>query len=414
MRQLGLSSTPAQLGDRRPRLRRSRSERIVAGVSAGLGRHLGVGPIWVRLAFAALSLAAGFGVVVYVLLWVLTPLEGVAPTGPAGHRTAPVLALSPRQLLGSFALVVGVLAFLYVTGFWIGAALPVSLAAIGFAVIWARGSGDEPRRIELANFRSPLDALARTRINRPRALAGAALVGSGMAVFLAATTSLEAAANVVLAVIVTTGGIGLLAGPWLIRLANDLIEERSSRIRSEARAELAAHLHDSVLQTLALIQRAKEPREMTSLARTQERELRAWLYGRAPTVRGVRLRDAVDATADRIERREHVKVEAVVVGDLEMDDDLRALVSASSEAALNAARHSGQSDVSLYVEVEDARVSAFIRDHGAGFDPTSVPADRRGITESIVKRMERHGGTAHVRSGPDGTEVELMMPRHAS
>jgi signal transduction histidine kinase len=233
-----------------------------------------------------------------------------------------------------------------------------------------------------------------------------------MVVLLAATTTLEAAANVVLAVIVTTGGLALLAGPWLWRLANDLIEERSSRIRSEARAEMAAHLHDSVLQTLALIQRAKQPREMVSLARTQERDLRAWLYGRAPSVRGVRLRDAIDALAGRLERQHQLKIEAVVVGDAELDDDLRALVSACNEAVLNAAKHAGVSDVSLYVEVEDDRVTAFVRDAGSGFEPAAVPADRRGIAESIALRMERHGGTAEIRSRPGaGTEVVLHLPR---
>ena len=175
---------------------------------------------------------------------------------------------------------------------------------------------------------------------------------------------------------------------------------------------MAAHLHDSVLQSLALIQRAKEPREMVSLARTQERELRAWLYGRAPSIRGVRLRDAIDAMAGRIERHHQVNVEAVVVGDAELDDDLRALVSACNEATLNAARHSGVPEVSVFVEIEDSQVTAFIRDQGAGFDPDAVPDDRRGIAESIISRMQRHDGSAEVQSRQGaGTEVVLRLPR---
>jgi signal transduction histidine kinase len=190
------------------------------------------------------------------------------------------------------------------------------------------------------------------------------------------------------------------------------MEERNSRVRSEARAEFAAHLHDSVLQTLALIQRASEPREMAGLARTQERELRAWLYGRAPTVRGLTLRDAIDDMASRIERDNQVRVEAIVVGDLALDDDLQALVAACTEAAHNAARHAGVDVVSVYVEVEPGQVSAYVRDEGSGFDRRSVPADRRGITDSIERRMERHGGSARVRSEPGrGTEVVLRLPR---
>jgi signal transduction histidine kinase len=178
---------------------------------------------------------------------------------------------------------------------------------------------------------------------------------------------------------------------------------------------MAAHLHDSVLQTLALIQRSPEQREMVSLARTQERELRAWLYGRAPALAGARLRDAVDAMAGRVEREQQVKVEAIVVGDAELDEHATALVAALGEATLNAARHSGATEVSVYVEVEDEAVSAYVRDHGVGFDPATVAADRRGIADSIVGRLERHGGTAIVTSRPGGgTEVAMRLPRRTT
>lgn len=413
-----LDIPPAALDTRTPRvsLRRSRSNRLVAGVAAGIGQHLGIDPFVVRLAFVVLGLAAGFGVVVYLLLWLLAPAESAdaVAIGPPRRLPKP----EARVLLGAGLLVAGVLIVLLTTGFWFGEGLawPVTLAAIGFVILWARGATEDGRgRLDLASFGTPLEALLRARVSGPRLIIGASLIVGGMAVFLAATTSLEAAANVALAVIVTTGGLVLLGGPWLWRLANELMEERSSHIRAQARAEMAAHLHDSVLQTLALIQRAKEPREMVSLARTQERELRAWLYGRAPSVRGVRLRDAIDALAGRIERRHQVKVEAVVVGDADLDDDLRALVSACNEAALNAAKHSGTSEVSVFVEIEDSQVTAFVRDQGAGFDPAAVPEDRRGIAESIVKRMERHGGSAEIRSPRGaGTEVVLRLPRPRS
>jgi signal transduction histidine kinase len=211
---------------------------------------------------------------------------------------------------------------------------------------------------------------------------------------------------------VALGGAGLLAGPWIWGMGRQLVEERSSRVRSEERAEMAAHLHDSVLQTLALIQRSASQREMASLARTQERELRAWLYGRAPELAGVRLRDAIDSMAGRIERQHQVSVEAVVVGDAEMDERLRGLVNACAEAVANAAVHSGTTAISVYVEVEEDAVTAFVRDQGAGFDPAVVPADRRGIADSIVGRMERNGGSATVISRPGaGTEVVLKLPR---
>lgn len=399
----------------RPRLRRSRSNRVIGGVAAGVGRHLGIDSLVVRIAFVALAFAAGFGVVVYLLLWLLAPIDAVDEAAPATRRELP--RPTAQQALGIGLILAGVLTLFLVTGLWLGWQLgwPVSLAAIGFAVLWARSTDEGRGRWDPASFRSPLEAMVSGRASAPRILFGSALIVGGLAVFLAATTSLSAAANVVLAVIVTIGGLALLAGPWFWRLASQLMDERNSRIRSEARAEMAAHLHDSVLQTLTLIQRSQEPREMASLARTQERELRAWLFGRAPSIRGVRLRDAIDSMAGRIERSHQVRVEAIVVGDLELDGGLRGLVAACHEATLNAAKHSGADEVSVFVEVEDEQVSAFIRDEGVGFDSAAVPGDRRGIGESILRRMERLGGSAEIRSEPGrGTEVVLRLPRQAS
>jgi signal transduction histidine kinase/phage shock protein PspC (stress-responsive transcriptional regulator) len=415
MAELDVTTSATRSTVRRPDLRRSRSDRVVAGVAAGVARHLGLEPLVVRVAFVALALAGGFGVVVYLLVWLLAPVEAaevVVETQPVVRRALPRPAR--RQLLGIGLILAGMAILFVVTGLWFGWELgwPASLAAIGFAVLWARGGDDGRTRWDPASFRTPLEAIISSRASRPRMLLGTGLILGGLAVFLATTTSLSAAANVVLAVIVTVGGLALLGGPWVWRLANQLMDERNSRVRSEARAEMAAHLHDSVLQTLALIQRAHEPREMASLARTQERELRAWLLGRAPTVRGATLRDAVDLMAGRIELSHRVRFETIVVGDVELDEPLRALVAACTEASLNAAAHAGVDEVSVYVEVEDGVISAFVRDDGAGFDPTAVSSDRRGIAESIVGRMERNGGSAEVRSEPGrGTEVILRLPR---
>jgi signal transduction histidine kinase len=201
------------------------------------------------------------------------------------------------------------------------------------------------------------------------------------------------------------------------RLVRQLGEERRERIRSEERAEVAAHLHDSVLQTLAMIQRSPSAEEMTSLARGQERELRTWLYGRTrPSPNGRRmLSEALDEAATRVERLHHVAVETVVVGDCPLDDRLRAVVDAAGEALSNAAKHSGARAVSVYVEVGPHTVQLYVRDQGRGFVPGSLAPDRRGISDSIVGRMERHGGVATIASEPaEGTEVHLRMPRRAS
>jgi signal transduction histidine kinase len=399
----------------RPRLQRSRRNRIIGGVAAGVAEHLGA-PIWaVRITFVALVLAAGFGLVVYLLLWLLAPLEPADAAPPPSAAASLPTRPRWRQLAGVLLVIGGVIALLWMVGFTFEGNLfwPIVLGAIGFAVIWAR-SGDERRRWDPANPGSPLASVLSGGRPLARLIGGGVLIVAGMAIVLAATTDLGGVMNVALAVIVTVAGLALLVGPWVWNMGQELITERTSRVRSEARAEMAAHLHDSVLQTLAMIQRAREPREMAMLARTQERELRAWLYGRAPSVPGVRLRDALDAMAGRIERSHAVKVESVVVGDAAMDEGLRALVAATSEATLNAATHSGAGEVSVYVEVEADAVTAFVRDHGAGFDPDAVPADRRGIADSIVARMERHGGSADVASGSDGTEVRLRLPRSAA
>jgi signal transduction histidine kinase len=401
--------SPSVETGQRARLQRSRQKRLVGGVAAGVAEHLGVDPVVVRVTFVLLTLAAGFGIVVYGLIWLLAPLEAPGVMEQPARR---VPRPGARSLVGAILVVGGVIGLLWLLGFWFGGGLawPAALAAIGFAVLWAR---DEDGRVrwDLASVTTPAEALLSGRISLPRVAIGAILIFGGMAILLAATTSFEAATSVVLAVLVTIGGTALLAGPWAWNVGRQLIEERSSRIRSEARAEMAAHLHDSVLQTLALIQRAREPREMATLARTQERELRAWLYGRAPSVHGVRLRDAIDEMAGEIERRHQVNIETVVVGDGELDDRLRALVAACSEATLNAAKHSGVLEISVYVEVEPDAVTAFVRDQGSGFDPTTVSDDRRGIAESIVARMERRGGRAKVTSTPGGgTEVMVQLP----
>jgi signal transduction histidine kinase len=410
------SDAPTTVARRRSRtpawsIPRSTSDRVVAGVAGGLGERFGIDPVLVRTAFVVLSTAAGAGIAIYLLAWGLTheprPGETVVRLRPA-NQTRPAIALG--------LIVLGLLLVLREARIWLGDGLvwPVALAGAGFAVLWSRSDSSERARWAAARRRfpgNPLEAVFAGRISFARVAVGALLVATGMGAFLGGTDALAALPTVLLAMAVTVTGLGLILGPWMVRLTRQLTDERRQRIRSEERAEVAAHLHDSVLHTLALIQRADAPPEVTTLARRQERELRSWLYGRPDGNGEERLSNAIEAMADRVEEHHRVAVDAVVVGDSPMDGRAWAIVHASQEAAVNAAKHSGAAQVSVYVEVEPDAITAFVRDQGKGFDPADVPEDRRGIAESIRGRMRRHGGSAVVTSEPgEGTEVTLTMP----
>jgi signal transduction histidine kinase len=241
---------------------------------------------------------------------------------------------------------------------------------------------------------------------------GVALVIAAGIAFLQATGSLSAARNVVLAVLVVAVVLSVIFAPLIARLVRSLTAERAERIRSQERAEMAAHLHDSVLQTLALVQkRADSPRDVAALARRQERELRNWLSrGTERDERG--LAAALDSAADEIEREHGVPIDVVAVGDTPLDEAGAAAVAAAREAMLNAVKFGGGSPVDVYGEASDGRLEIFVRDRGPGFDPNAIPEDRRGVRESIVRRMERHGGRALIRTPEGGgTEVELVIER---
>ena len=387
---------------------RSRHNRVLLGVAGGLGERLGVDPVLVRVAFAVLAIAGGAGLALYLLAWAVS----VEPDGElAGAR--PVRRPAARQAFALGLVVLGGLLLLRQVGLWFGDQIvwPIALAAAGSAVIWARGDDRDRARWAFLPG-NPIEALFTGRVGLIRIVVGGLLVVSGLGLGVANTgASLAAAGDALLGVAITVVGLGLIFGPWATRLVNQLSEERRGRIRSEARAEMAAHLHDSVLHTLALIQRADASPEVVGLARRQERELRAWLY-RAPLPPEGRLRPAVEAIATRVEQRHNVPVDIVVVGDAPLDDAGRALVDACQEAAFNAARHSGAPLVSVYVEVEPDELTGFVRDEGKGFDPDQVPTDRRGIADSIRGRIRRHGGTVSILSSPgEGTEVQLRLPR---
>jgi signal transduction histidine kinase/phage shock protein PspC (stress-responsive transcriptional regulator) len=390
-------------------------DRLIAGVCSGIAESLHVDPIIVRTAFIILTIAGGFGIPLYLVLWFVMR----EPDGSRGINLNRVdLSRGDlRQLVAVCLLVAGTLLFLRSLGLWFSDALvwPLTLAGLGVALLWARTGEEERERLTRAANRlpgRPFESLVGGWQSALRLGLGAVLVLAGLGAFLAANDALAAARQVVVAFLVAVAGLALILAPWIRRMTKELAEERRERIRSEERAEMAAHLHDSVLQTLALIQRkADQPRELVSLARRQERELRSWLYGNANPTSGT-LASAMEAMAAEIEDVHGVEVDVVSVGDAPLSGSVDALVQAAREAVVNAAKHSGASSVSVYVEANGEHVTAFVRDRGHGFDPDGVPADRQGIASSIRDRMARHGGNATITSSStDGTEVMLEL-RH--
>lgn len=392
---------------------------MIAGVALGLARRFGVDPVTVRIAFVVLAFAGGTGLLLYGALWILLPTDPGPGTPDPADRDTPGSRASIQQSVALGLIVLGLLLLLRRLGLWFGDGLvfPVLLASLGSAIVWTRSDDDSRarirRRIHLPGGRVVSQA-ASGPASPVRLIVGTLLVAGAVAGFLAANDALVAVRELGVAVVAAAVGVGMLFGPWLWRLGEQLTVERRERIRQEERAELAAHLHDSVLQTLALIQRSSDqPRRMVALARRQERELRAWLFDGAGSTPGdAMLAGALAAVAEEVEASHDITVEVVLVGDLTMDDPLRALVGATREATINAAKHAGVDTVDIYVEVEDRDVLAFVRDRGRGFDPTSTPADRQGIRNSIVDRIERHGGDVRFHAAPgQGTEVEMSVPR---
>lgn len=224
----------------------------------------------------------------------------------------------------------------------------------------------------------------------------------------------ELASPAVMLSVLVAGAVALVGAvvfPWLFLTTRMLARERAARARAEERADLAAHLHDSVLQALTLIQKQADSTEVRRLARGTERDLRAWLYGRQPLA-GNDFSAAVTTTAEIVEDTFDVVVELVSVGTCAMDTRSRAVVGAVREALTNAAKHGGVGRVSVFAEVSESEVFALVRDRGRGFDPAvHSGANRRGIADSIERRMRHEGGNATIRTAlGGGTEVELRMP----
>ena len=370
---------------------RATSGRALGGVAAGVAEHLGLSPLVVRIAFVVLALSGGAGIAMYAALWVVVPQQEGGTTG--GHDRVQLLALA--------ALGLGGVLLLQAAGLTSPALVPLLVVGGGVALVWRQADEAQRARWRTAPGRGPFGLVA-----------GGLLVLAGLVGLLATRGELRQAQEGLLFTGLAVLGLVVLSAPWWLRMTADLRHERRERIRSQERAEVAAHVHDSVLQTLALIRKAADdPREVQRLVRTSERELRGWLY-RPTSPAETAFAGALEQAAAEVEEAHGVTVEVVVVGDCPTTPPLLALVAAAREALVNAARHAGVDTVRVFAEVMADRVEVFVRDRGCGFDPAAVPDDRYGIAQSVIGRMERNGGTATVRSGPgEGTEVRLEVVR---
>ncbi|PVY31394.1 phage shock protein C (PspC) family protein [Williamsia muralis] len=385
------------------RVHRRDGGRVIGGVAGGVADHLGVDAFRVRVVFVVLSALAGAGVCAYGLLWFMCP---------PGTDTEPPTSSERRQGIG--LAIVGVVAVVSV-GFVASGTpaqflIPLVVVAVGASLVWR----------ELDSTWRPRSASARA-ITWTRIAGGATLVVIGLVVVvLAGNNRIGGLSTTLLAVAATVLGVLLLTIPLWLRMARMLGAERAARIRNAEREEIAAHLHDSVLQTLALIQkRSGHAEEVQRLARSQERELRRYLF-EGEGQQSDSLTTALKAVAAEVEDHYGVEVEVVTVGDVTADDpswsgDHRrwaALIAATREALVNAAKHSGERSVDVYAEVESSQVEVFVRDRGVGFDPDQVPEDRRGVSGSIKARVQRHGGSVEIKSTAGrGVDVRMSMPR---
>ncbi len=399
--------------------RRSRGVRVVAGVCGGLSQATGIDVTLLRIAVVLLALGSGIGVLVYAVAWLLVPLEGEDTTiltravnDRRGIRL--VIAVIPVLLL------VQVLAGSRHIGYLGSISWPIFLVAAGAILISRNASEDE--RGWISHELVPMLHVGtrhRTRWSIVARIVVGLAVGIGGALLLFLGHPTGALVGPIVGSLLVVAALVVLFGPWWLGLIRDLLAERQARALAEERAQMAAHVHDSVLQTLALIQRsADDPQHVVRLARAQERELRSWLFGgRPPGTVGEdasTLAEGIEVIQRQIEADHGVTIQVVVVGDCPLSDPLRALLDAAREATVNAAKWSGAPQVAIFAEVDAGSVMLYVRDRGRGFDPAAVGDDHQGIAHSIRARVARFGGSAVIHSAPgEGTEVELSMPRRA-
>jgi signal transduction histidine kinase/phage shock protein PspC (stress-responsive transcriptional regulator) len=400
---------------------------MLGGIGAGISNRIGIDVTLVRVGLVLFGLLSGVGLAAYVVGWFFLPCDDdSAPIGPRALNDKRGIAIAIALVPVLILVIIGV-GDLH-AGVFGSLASPGSIAVIGLVFIWRDGS--EADQAALRRLVAPLAELGNDSVRSWRRL----WIRLGIGVALAALAFLALDSGRPGAWLEPLGGVALVLaaivvvfGPWWLTIGRDLMLERQARLRAEERAEMASRVHDSVLQTLAMIQRnADQPQRVAQLARAQERELRSWLFdGRVPGSFGlgsegeapaepVTVAGAVRQIQEEVEATHGIKVETVVVGDCPLNGDLDALLAAGREATVNAAKWSGADSVALFAEVNGDTVQLFVRDRGRGFDPSTVPEDRRGVAESVKGRVERHGGTAVVRTTPgEGTEWELTMTRRA-
>lgn len=377
----------------------SRDERILGGVCHALATELGVGPLAVRLSFVILVLAGGWGLVFYGLTWMYLAWAGPSAAEAAAYVPEPKAASLQHRYVALGLVVGGLILSLRTLGFGFvdEIVFPVGFVLTGVLIAWNRQQTEG-------------GVGAAVRIS-----AGVLVAAGGMIAVAALNVDSWEALRLLAIMVVVLLGLSLVLGPSVARIGTELDDERQERVRADERARVAAHLHDSVLQTLTLIQKhSDDPKRMAQLARRQERELRSWLYEPSPERPGtIRLGPALDEVADAVEHDHQVRVEVVTVGDsLDLrPESIEALVSATREAITNAAKHAEVDRIDVYAEHRTNSIEVFVRDAGIGFDPDGVADDRHGIRQSIRARLERHGGRATIFSEPgQGTEVELYLP----
>jgi signal transduction histidine kinase/phage shock protein PspC (stress-responsive transcriptional regulator) len=399
-------------------LRRPKGGRVIGGVCRGLAVHLGVPVGLVRLVMVLLVAVGGAGALLYVFLWVTVPagdpVQAAVEQRPVAlNRIAPRLS-EPGRRLPITDIAVGLVLLLAaglliaarngvdVTTTWI---LPSLIVLAGAALAWSQLDALQRDRLRSQNG-------GRTPVSVLRLIGGIVLVGLGVFLLVGREVPTEELVRSAIAAFAVLVGAALVLAPWWLRLMRELGDERAARARESERADIAAHLHDGVLQTLALIRRqASDSDEVARLARAQERELREWLYDDRSTP-GTSLAADLRAVVAEVEDTRAVAVDVVVVGDAAPDAGTEALLQATREALVNAVTH-GRAPYSLYLEVVENQVEVFVRDHGDGFEIDTVPTDRFGVRESIIGRVQRRGGTATVKSRPGrGTEVHLCLPRN--
>ena len=405
-----------------PRSTRPLNAAWLGGVCAGLADHLRWSPLVLRVLFVVLAATGGVGMALYLVLWLVMPrstVQAQAPGIEAATRTGmrqAAAGLRPVDygVAGALALLGVGLLWIFQTSAWALDPLLFTagvLAAGGLALIWWQADQASTREVRRSGLRRWLAPLVAHRSTIAAIALGLLALGAAIGLVVIRQQNLGEVGRLLLVLGLAVAGIGLAGLPWVLRVRHALAQARDDKLLADAHADMAAHLHDSVLQTLALIQRqAQDPRAVTRLARRQERDLRQWLYGE--TTDESSFTRALAVVAEDVEADHGIDIDLVTVGDCEVTGEVTAVVRAAREAMVNAARHSGVARVDVSAEVDSEQLSVYIRDRGAGFDLAGVETDRMGVRGSIIERVKRAGGRAIIRSSPgDGTEVRLELPR---